>query len=177
MNRLPHRPLPSRSRLTDLFFYSTIEGALYWRNRPANNVDIARPAGAISSSGYYQIMVDKIMYKRHRLIWCYHNDDPGQMEVDHVNRIRTDDRIENLRLATREENSRNRNKESRNTSGFIGVSWNRRLNKWAAYIGSSKGNLHIGVYEDINDAVAARIAAEVKRFCKFAPSKSTTSAQ
>ena len=98
----------------------------------------------------------------HRIIWEMHNGPiPDGMEVDHINHVRTDNRIENLRLVSRLENCKNRKLNSNNTSGFNGVSWSKRDGKWLAYIYINKKRIRLGLYSDISKAIAAREKANL----------------
>lgn len=95
----------------------------------------------------------------HRLVWLMHHDE-WPAEIDHINGIRDDNRIENLRLVTRADNMRNSRRRKDNTSGVMGVSWHSATGKWRAYIGGQDGPLHLGMFADWFDAVCARKSAE-----------------
>jgi hypothetical protein len=119
-------------------------------------------AGTLRHDGRNQIMVDKIFYLRSRLIWAYHNGDPAHMTVDHIDRDRANDRIDNLRLATQAEQNKNLGANSRNTSGVNGVFWNERDGKWVAYIcPNGSRNKHLGYFDSFEDAVAVRRKANI----------------
>jgi hypothetical protein len=112
--------------------------------------------------GYENIMVDNVRHKSHRLAWFYMHGEWPPHQVDHINRVRGDNRIANLRLATRAENLQNRNLSKNNTSGHEGVKWNGRVGKWYAQISHNKERMHLGSYSNIEDAIAARSAARLK---------------
>lgn len=95
----------------------------------------------------------------------------GFKNYDHKNRNPLDNRKENLRQATQQENVRNSSINKNNTSKFIGVSWSKRNNKWRAYITIDYKQIHIGLYADKEDAIKARLNAEVKYFGEFAPQR------
>ena len=80
---------------------------------------------------------------------------PKNMQVDHINGDTLDDRKCNLRLCTASQNSQNRSKEKRNTSGFKGVSWDRRNKKWRAMIGHNNKMYYMGLFTDKIDAAKA----------------------
>lgn len=85
----------------------------------------------------------------------------SSVEVDHRNGDGLDNRKSNLRPATRQQNCANVGKSSRNTSGYIGVTWNKKLRKWHAQIKVNRKNIHIGHYATKEEAARAR--AELAR--------------
>lgn len=93
----------------------------------------------------------------------------GVEEVDHINRNRLDCRRENLRPCTRSENIRNGSKRNTNTSGIVGVSWDKGKNKWVARIVCNYKQIVLGRFEYIEDATLARRQAERVYFGEFAP--------
>jgi len=97
----------------------------------------------------------------HRVIYaiCHQTDLVGQ-ELDHINGIRSDNRIENLRLCDTLNNSRNRKRSKLNTSGQTGVVWRKKQGTWEARIVVKRRQIHLGVYKDFKDALAARKKAE-----------------
>ena len=82
------------------------------------------------------------------------------LEVDHINRNKLDNRRVNLRAVTRQENMHNKSLYKTNTSGYPGVKWNSRLNKWQVQITRNKKRVHLGVFEDLQEAIGARRLAE-----------------
>lgn len=119
-------------------------------------------AGCIGNHGYRVIKVDGKTYLGHRLAWLYVHGEFPQNQIDHINRNRADNRLCNLRLATQFENMQNTQKPSHNSSGHIGVSWERRRNKWRAHITKNGKMVAIGEFAYIEDAITARKAAEIK---------------
>lgn len=93
----------------------------------------------------------------------------GFPNCDHKNRNALDNRKENLRQCSHDENCRNRSKRSDNTSGVIGVSWYKRNQTWKAYISLNKKLVHIGYFTNKEDAIKARLKAEAKYYGEFAP--------
>lgn len=149
-----HNLLPAQDTLKKLFLYSFIEGALYWRKRPSPKAKLNQPAGSLDKEGYFSITINGKAYRRHRLIWAYFYGDPMHLEIDHINRTKGDDRLENLRLATRQQNSYN-TLYSVNKSGVPGVCWHKRDKKWRASIKINGKNIHLGYFSCINDAKLA----------------------
>lgn len=95
----------------------------------------------------------------------------GYKNYDHINRNPLDNRKSNLRPATNSQNSMNRSKRADNTSGVIGVSWYKKLNKWVVKIYENKKQHHLGYFIDKEEAIKVRLRAEVKYFGEFAPQK------
>jgi hypothetical protein len=91
---------------------------------------------------------------------------PGQV-VDHKNRNKLDNRLDNLRLCTQKENAQNSKDLINNTSGYKGVSWHKSAKKWEANIHIDNKKMYLGVYEDIEDANKARNNAVNKYFTKI----------
>ncbi|XTQ96376.1 HNH endonuclease [Xanthomonas sacchari] len=109
-------------------------------------------------TGYVVIRFRSQLYLAHRLAWLFvHGIDPGELDVDHINGDQGDNRIGNLRLATRRQNLLNSKRPVTNTSGQKGVS--RRRGKWHARIRTEAGIRHIGDFSDYEEAVTAYRAA------------------
>lgn len=90
---------------------------------------------------------------------------------DHINRNPLDNRKENFREATAQENARNRTKSSNNTSGFIGVCWDKEKLKWLSYIAVDNKQIKLGRFHSKEDAIRTRLLAEKKYFKEFAPQR------
>lgn len=96
----------------------------------------------------------------------------GYDYCDHIDRDPLNNRRSNLREATHTENMRNCSKRRDNTSGYIGVIWNKRAKKWEAQLSLAHKNLHLGKFEDKEEALRARLEAELKYFGPdFAPQR------
>jgi HNH endonuclease/AP2 domain len=84
----------------------------------------------------------------HRVIYeYYHGSIPKGFEIDHINQDKLDNRLENLRLATRSQNSQNKSKQKNNTSGFKGAYWHKENKKWNAAITVNNKLIHLGFFE------------------------------
>ncbi len=90
---------------------------------------------------------------------------------DHIDRNSLNNRKYNLRPSTISENNQNRSKMSNNTSGVTGVYWNKKANKWCAYIMYDNKRLHLGSFLEKDDAIKARLIAEKKYHGEFASQK------
>lgn len=128
----------------------------------------------IVADGYVKAYSLRIFNKKmiylHRTILDLNNDE--ETIVDHVNRIPSDNRRKNLRISTQSQNIINRSISDRNSTGFIGVDWMKNRNKYRARIVNNNGKeIHLGVFDNINDAVCARLIAEKTYYGEFAPQK------
>lgn len=120
-----------------------------------------------SGSGYAMTTHQTETIRMHRLLLGLSNHTKSE-EVDHKNHDRSDNRKQNLRVCTHQENMYNRVTPSNNTSGHIGVSYNRRNGKYRAYIGCYGKTISLGEYNTIQEAIESREDAEKKYFGKFA---------
>ena len=115
--------------------------------------------GKPNSAGYLRTWYYGKIVSQHRLIWkMVHGYWPK--EIDHINGNRTDNRLSNLRECDRATNNRNTAVSKRNTSGVIGVSWYKETGKWRSNIKKSGKQIHLGLFDSLLDAVAARKSAE-----------------
>jgi hypothetical protein len=103
----------------------------------------------------------------HKLIWLYHFDNNDNLIIDHINGDKLDNRIENLRLATKTDNSRNRKKHSNNTSGYIGVTYYKRDGKYIAQISIDSNMIRIGKCDTAYDAHVLYVEYAKKQFGEF----------
>jgi len=96
------KPLPSQAELHELFHYSFVTGELYWKVKPSNRIKIGSVAGHEDKIGTREVSINGQRYKAYRLIWVWvTGEDPGAMEIDHINGIRSCNAFHNLRLANR----------------------------------------------------------------------------
>ena len=150
----------NKELVRDLFEYRADN--LWWRVRPCNRVDMSKPAGSVRPDGYRDIMVKGKHYFGHRLIWLYIYGKFPDNTIDHINGDTLDNRIENLRDVTTQENLKNQRKRCTNKSGHMGVYWHIRKEKWQANIRVDGAKKHLGSFNVLEDAVAARQAASIK---------------
>lgn len=144
-------------RFEDVFVYR--DGKLYWTKTLSNRGVKGSRAGYVrGQDGYRSVQFNGAAYKEHRIIWELHNGAiPAGMQIDHINGIRDDNRIENLRVVNQTVNNLNTNKSKNNRSGVTGVSWYARGSKWRVDYRSRR----IGVFQSFVEACEARIVAEV----------------
>jgi hypothetical protein len=137
------------------------DGNLYWRVSLNRRISVGDRAGSFCKvRGYIVVKVNGESFLAHRLIWVIvHGAWPDQ--IDHINHVRHDNRLENLREATLQENCKNKSMQSNNTSGVMGVVWDKENKKWIARIKVKGKQINLGRYTDKVAAKAKRKMAEV----------------
>lgn len=128
---------------------------------------ISKDAGCPQNQGYILIAVDNKKYKAHRLAWLYAYGDFPSKFIDHINNIKSDNRICNLREATKSQNLQNIPVRNNNTSGITGVYWNKAAKKWQAYIKLNGKVNYLGIFPELQSAITARKDAEKLFFKQF----------
>jgi hypothetical protein len=150
----------SAENLRDILHYDLDTGVFVWKVRPSMRTKTGDVAGTLNSDGYVQIGFRRRKYLAHRLAWLYMYGGWPKQHIDHINRDRTDNRIKNLREVSNAENCQNTDRSSSNKSGHKGVHWHKDTGKWAANVTRNYKTYHLGVFANIEDAIAARKAAE-----------------
>ena len=148
----------------ELFRYDYETGVLYWRWRVNSRVPKTLEAGTqYKSSGYLYVKVHGRLYLVHRIVMlmCYGFYGEG-LEVDHINHVRNDNRLFNLRFVTRSENSKNQSVSSKNTSGVTGVYFSKAKKKYIAQIKVNREVIYLGIFETLEGAAEARRQADRK---------------
>lgn len=129
-----------------------------WNTRFAG----CRAFTAIGSDGYYIGKIFGRGYLAHRVIWAILHGEWPDEQIDHEAGNRQDNRQEALRAADAGANARNRARHRNNSSSVCGVYWHREIGKWCAQIMKNGRSTYLGVYQSIEEAAAARRAAEVE---------------
>lgn len=160
-----------QARLKELLHYDEETGQftrLKTRGRGKKKCLVGRVAGCISNDGYRHIAVDGRRYLAHRLAWLYVHGVFPVDQLDHINCVRDDNRIANLRLATQSQNNANMRVPSHNTSGVKGVYWHKGASKWMAYITANRQRRYLGLFTSIDAAAAAYATAACSLFGEYA---------
>jgi len=122
----------TQDRLQELLMYNPETGEFVWRKRASNRVRVGDRAGRVDANGYRGIRIDGTLHYAHRLAQLYMTGVWPVCQVDHDNRVRDDNRWNNLKAVTRAENQQNLGLAPTNTSGYRGVSYHRAARKWTA---------------------------------------------
>lgn len=147
-------------RLKELLIYDPETGVFKNKIQRGPTALAGDITGYLNPSGYITIFIDGRHYRAHRLAWLYVYGEWPLNFIDHINHVKHDNRISNLRNATKSENMQNVVSYKHNSSGFKGVTWHKQLGKWNAKIKVNKKTISLGCYHDLADAVQARLAAE-----------------
>lgn len=159
----------THERLLHLLHYDPVTGLFTWMNPQSKKMRRGEPAGGVMADGYLRIKIDGVGYRAHRLAIFYMTGTMPAEEIDHKNRKRLDNKWGNLREASHQENQCNRSLTRANTSGVVGVSWDKRRKKWAAQIKIVGRGKLLGRYDTLEEAVEVRRRAEIEHFGDFAP--------
>lgn len=170
----------TKALLWECFEYSQATGHLTWRVRPRhhfatesawkgiNSREAGKPVDHITAQGYLAFRLNRMVWLAHRAVWIMHDGEiPEGMMIDHVNRRKADNRLANLRLATKGQNLMN----STRRSGRLlpkGVYLDASRGKYMAAVGH-EGRLHnCGRYDTIEEALEASWARRQKLHGDFA---------
>jgi hypothetical protein len=154
-------------RLRELFNYSP-ETGLFERIKRSNNRTPGSKVGTVTSYGYCALQIDGELYQMHRLAWLHSFGEFPEKGIDHINGIRSDNRLCNLREASQLENMQNTAIQKSNTSGHTGVVMDKRRGKWYARIVFNKKDIFLGYFDRFDDAKQARELAK-ERLHTFSP--------
>ena len=129
---------------------------------------VGMPAGAVDHKGYLRIQIGGRKYAAHRLAWIYVHGHWPPDQIDHMNGVRSDNRIANLREATNAENGQNLKLKKSNKSGFRGVTWDKGRKAWCAQLMHKRKQNKLGFFSTPEEANAAYLAAK-KELHTFQP--------
>ena len=148
-------------RLYELFNYNTETGVLTRLVRTSNRNRAGDIAGWLDAQGYRRVKFDGKTYQVHRLVWFYVHGTWPTDQLDHINGVKGDNRITNLREATNSQNQQNQRKpHSRNKNGYLGVTYRKRLDKWQARIKINGTQRHLGLFSTPEYANEAYLQAK-----------------
>ena len=141
--------------------YNPDTGEFIWVKPTAMWIKPGNIAGGLNPDGYIYIRYNNRGFLAHRLAWYLTYGYFPENDIDHINNIKTDNRISNLREVSRSCNMQNQKVRSSNTSGITGVCFAKHRGKWRAYIRIQNKLIHLGLYHAKLDAALARFNAEL----------------
>lgn len=134
-------------QLRSALWYDVDTGVFYRRKRvPGPNSGVGNVAGGLDSNGYVSIMVEGHRHPAHRLAWLYMTGKWPTKDIDHKNRVRHDNRFNNLREASVSDNTRNTIVRRNNKVGLKGVHYDKCASKWKAQIAYGGKKRHLGLF-------------------------------
>lgn len=151
--KLSMRP-PTILEAEELFTYDPESGVIAWKVSPKKSAD--GRAGTVKKDGYLYIRYQGKQYLAHRIAFYLHHGKWPSV-IDHINGVKIDNRISNLREASVAENNRNRGIQSNNTSGYKGVSYHKATGKYHAKIQSHGKPRSLGYFDTPEDAYSAYV--------------------
>lgn len=156
----------TQQELKERLDYNPDTGEFTWKVSSGTRAKIGSVAGTKDRNGYIRISINEKRYLAHRLAWFYMNSEWPQEFIDHINHIKDDNRYLNLRLATKNDNSRNAKMRVDNKCGYKGVSIDGT--KYKAQICKNHKRITLGRFDTAEEAHAAYIAAAKIHFKDFA---------
>lgn len=140
------------------------ESGVFMRRKSHGACLAGVPAGAINKKGYRQISVNNKLYYAHRLVWLVETGEFPIGVLDHINRIKDDNRIANLREVSHKQNMENTGTYAHNTSGYKGVFWDLQAKKWQARVNHNGKQIFAGRFDNVYDAHQAYIRKVAQLF-------------
>lgn len=145
----------SITRLKELVTYNPETGIFTFNSTRGGNLsgDIA---GSLHHLGYVFLMIDRETYTAHRLAWFYCFEEWPTKFIDHIDKNRSNNRLDNLREASREENACNMKIRKDNTTGYKGVSLDKKTGRFMSRLTVNKKVLYLGMFKTAEEASKAR---------------------
>lgn len=144
----------SQGQLHELLSYSEETGVFTWRTNVGRKIRAGKTAG-YTVNGYVKICINGKAYFAHRLAWLFVFGTDPDLQIDHANRIKTDNRICNLRLVTAKQNNENKTVRQDNKTGHTGIYFERRTSRWTSQIYHQMKRIHLGTFATKEGAILA----------------------
>ena len=137
----------------DALKYNQESGCLYWKHRRGSKA-AGTQAGSVNNKGYLILQLHGKIYQAHRIAWMIHHKEFNFDAIDHINGIKTDNRIVNLRAGTLSQNQQNQRQARKdNKSGYLGVC--KYKDKWMACIKIKGKTKYLGYFDSPEKASEA----------------------
>jgi len=171
------RPRKTPSDLRLILDYCPLEGTLKWKERAPESFTCAeiergristrwnllrsgRIAGHKGSHGYITLTIEGKTYPAHKVAWAVYYGSYPDGQIDHINHVKDDNRISNLRDVSPRENAKNKPLFKNNSSGIVGVYYRASTNRWRAKIWDGVKSIELGAFTSKYEAIAARQLAQ-----------------
>lgn len=159
--------LPDAEVLRETYNYNSETGVLSWKKKTGPRSAVGKPVGSIAISGHaLGTRLNGVSYLVHRIIWKWVTGQDPPMFIDHINGDPLDNRWCNLRLATPQENARNR--KPHNGREKKGVYFIKKSGRWLVRLQQPGVSAHVGTFATKEEAMAVRDAEELRVFGQFA---------
>lgn len=152
----------TQKRLKEVFDYNGETGMFTWKITKSSKSIKGNLAGSVSDKGYLTVRIDGGFYRLHRLAWLYITGSHPEGQIDHIDRNKTNNKFNNLRITSNTENCRNKTMNKSNTTGVTGIYWRKSTKKWQVSIKVNYKSVHIGCFNNLKDAITARKDANKK---------------
>lgn len=148
-----------RETLSRILDYDPGTGRFVWKINASTKAQVGKDAGTLDSYGYTIIRFQGKGYKAHRLAWILtYGEEPDGL-IDHINRVRSDNRISNLRVVDAHQNAQNLGIHKKNRSGYRWVSWFSQYGQWKARFNYRSKSVFVGYFDDPHEAYMAAVDA------------------
>ena len=154
----------TQENLKEILSYDPMTGKFHWLVKPASRTYIGDRAGSLDSNGYRVIKIAGQSYKAHRLAWFYVHGEWPMLDLDFINRYTDDNRMKNLREATKSQNGGN---SLARHDGLKGAYWHKRERVWFSAIDIDGKQVFLGNYDTEREAHLAYCEVAKKKFGEF----------
>lgn len=149
----------TKDQISSLFEVDVLQGTLAWKSKVKASACKSGQAGCLFGSGYRVVRINRSNYFVHRLIWLFAHGQWPAGEIDHINGVKSDNRLVNLRDVTKQVNKQNiRRANANNPSGLLGA--HRWKDRWSSHINVDGKSITLGYFDTPEDAHAAYVAAK-----------------
>ena len=144
-------------RLKEALSYNPVTGIFRWKISSSNCAKVGAVAGGQNPRGYWDVTLDGTLHKAHRLAWFYMKGKWPSKQIDHINGVSHDNRIENLRDVSNRKNQQNQYKHRR--GALVGANYMKHMSKWRARITIDGERVYLGYFDTEKKAHEAYLTA------------------